>query len=184
MKKRSLVSIFAALAVLVSASCDSARTIAGTDLDRSSVIDYRWAQPVSTVITTTDNTTTTTVVAIVGRNGGKIENGNHLLIIPNRAVLSDTEFTFTMVGGNHIHADLSAKTVVGGVPVSTFKEALTLRLSYAGANVTDPSKLVIAYLVDGTTSGVKQRLSTIVSTSAQTVTSYLSHFSGYVIGTD
>lgn len=183
MYKRILLSILAAGAVAVSASCDSAREL--TDVattERSSAFDFRWAEPVTTLVTTQGQTTTTTVVAVIGVKGGRIENGLHSLTVPSRAVLTDTEFTFTVPSGEFIQADLTAKRVVDGAPVTTFLNPLTLRMSYAGASVADPSKLVVAWLVDNTPHGRKEKQPGGVNTGSMTVTGYLTHFSWYAVG--
>ena len=60
------------------------------------------------LITTTVSVTETTVVQVVGKSGGNIQLGPHSLFIPRRAVLEDTQFTLTIVGGDFIHVELSA----------------------------------------------------------------------------
>jgi len=68
--------------------------------------------------------------------------------------------------------------------VKTFPVALTFRLSYKNAAVTNPYALFNAYVLEGAMAGAKQRLSSTVSTFTQTVTSSTTHFSEYEIGID
>lgn len=172
-RTRSL-SVLAFIAAALTA-CDSAR--------ESQVVgpqpDLIVLNP--TVVTTTDSVVTNTVVAVIGKEGGQIENSGHVLSVPRRAVLSPTEFTFTVVGGNTIHVDLTAKTVETGVPVTTFADNLTLKLSYKNTAISDPSSLIVAWLVDGTEDGLKQPVPSYVDKYNQFVLGSLSHFSDYVI---
>ena len=173
----------AVLAIFMAAfsACDGDRTqsLTGPEAQFS---DWQWAQPVTEVVTTTDTSETTTVVAVVGTAGAKIQNGDHILVIPRKAVSGDTQFTFTVVGGTNIHVDLSAQSVATGTTVSTFAQALTLKLNYRTANISDPSRLVVAWLVDGTIDGAKQAMPSSVDTKGKYVNGSLTHFSDYVIG--
>lgn len=134
-----------------------------------------------TVVTTTEPVETNTVVAVVGKEGGQITNGEHALSIPRRAVLTPTEFTFTVVGGTNIRVDLTAKAVSTGLPVTTFASSLTLKLSYRNAAVSDPSSLIIAWLVENSVDGLMQPVPSYVDKYNQFVLGSLSHFSEYVI---
>ena len=179
-RTRSLVALILVAAGF--AACDMARDANQVTGPQESLIDWRWAQPVSSMTVTASEVTTSTVVAVIGTQGGKIQNGDHVLTVPRRAVASDTEFTFTVVGGDYIRVALTAQTVVGGVTVSQFPQKLTLKLSYRNGIVTDPSRLVVAWLIDGTIEGAKQAMPSSVDTNGQFVTGVLTHFSEYGIG--
>jgi hypothetical protein len=158
-----------------------AATLAGCNVDRgpTSVTAVPSASEESatwlSLVSTNASETATTVTQVIDSRGGMINVGGHSLIIPRRAVLEDTEFTFTVVGGDHIQVDLKAKRVRDGGTVDTFPLALTLRLSYGNANVSDPSRLKNVYMVDG----LLIPLVSSVSTLTRTVASPLSHFSEY-----
>lgn len=177
MRKRSLM-VLAFIAAALTA-CDAGREsgrVAGPQQDF-----LAWT---GSVVTTSEPSTESVVVAVIGSRGGEIKNGAHTLVIPRRAVSSNTEFTFRMVGGNHIHADLTAKSVATGAAVTQFPTPLTLMLSYSGANVSDPTRLVIAWLVDGTVNGRKEKMTSFVDVVGQVVYGSLPHFTDYAIAAD
>lgn len=174
-RTRSL-SVLAFIAAALTA-CDSARESQLVGPQSDLIV----SDPVEVVSTSTP-VETSTVTAVIDRQGGNLYNGDHILIVPRRAVLSATQFKFTVVGGDKIRVDLSAKNVLTGAPVSVFAENLTLKLSYRNAIVSDPSQLMVVWLVEGTTDGLKQPVPSYVDKYNQYVLGSLSHFSEYAIG--
>ena len=175
-RTRSLVVLAFIAAAL--AACDSDRESSRLTGPQADLLDWRWAEPI-TVATTTEEIPTSTVIAVVGPQGGKIANGDHVLVVPRRSVASDTEFTFTVIGGNTLEVSLTAKTVLGGLPVTQFTNTLTLKMNYRTLNVSDPSRLIIAWLIDGTTEGAKQAVPSTVDTKGKYVNGSLTHFTDY-----
>jgi|SRR5688500_7028292 len=178
MMKRSILKFLGLMAVMAVAACDVTQTteVVAPQADVL-VTDYRW-----TPVLSSSATTTTTVVQVVGRSGGTITNGANSLIVPAYAVLEDTEFRFTMVGDGTIHASLTARSVASGVEVTAFPRPVMLRMSYAGAMVSNPSALSIAWLVDGTVDGAQVKQTSWVTTYNKSVNAYLYHFSDYAMG--
>ena len=177
MIKRSRISIFAlSMALALGASgCDNvADQLVAPQANTGT--EYSWS---SVLVTTTAPVSEGTYSAVVGRNGGIVRAGDHMLMIPSKAVDSDTEFTVRIVGGNNIVVDLNAKRVSDGATVSTFPVALTLRLSYKNAAVSDPTRLKNAYLPFGAQGGASQKLPTTISSLTQTLSSPITHFSEY-----
>lgn len=173
---RKLPLFLLAFAAAALTACDAGRDaspVAGPQHDL-----FTWS---GALVTTSQPTESKTVVAVIGREGGKIQNGDHSLTIPRRAVSGDTEFTFTMVGGTKIQADLTAKNVATGLPVTTFANNLTLRLSYRNANVSDPSRLAIVWVVAG---AIVEKAPSYVDTFNQQVLGSLSHFSDWGLAAD
>jgi hypothetical protein len=180
MTKRSILKLFGLMGMMALAACDVTQTteLVAPQAADLAVTDYRW-----TPVLSSSATTTTTTVAVVGRNGGTITNGANTLVVPSYAVLEDTEFTFTMVGDGTLHTALTARSVATGLPVTTFARSLMLRMSYANATVADPSQLVIAWMIDGTADGLKQKQTSWVTTYTKMVNAYLNHFSDYCVCT-
>ena len=181
MIKRSRFKVLSlTLALLAGLSaCDSGAgtdTIAGPQADYSTE-QYTWGA----VIPSTFNPVGENVVtAVIGRSGGIIRNGDHSLMIPQRAVESETEFTFVVKAGDHVEFGFSAKRVSDGAVVSTFPVSLTLRVSYKNINVSNPYALSNAYKMEGAMAGYYQKLPTSVSTFTQTLSSPINHFSEYL----
>lgn len=175
MRKRSLMVLAFVAAALT--ACDAGREssrVAGPQQDF-----LAWT---GTPVTTAEASGESVVTAVIGSRGGQIQNGAHTLVVPRRAVSGDTEFTFRMVGGNNIHADLTAKSVATGAAVTQFATPLTLMLSYRGADVQDPSRLAIVWLVDGSFDGRKEKMTSFVDVVGQVVYGSLPHFSEYGMG--
>ena len=160
-------------------ACDSATAPEPPVVDRA--MSYSWG---STPATTNSPSETASVTAVVGPAGGIVRNGDHQLWVPALAVAEPTAITFTMVGGNNVHADLSAVRVSDGAAVSNFPRALTLRLSYRNVTVSNPYRLSVAYLVDGTVDGGLEKQASVVSIASQTVSAAVTHFSQYVMAID
>jgi hypothetical protein len=178
--RKMLSLIIAAFALTGVAGCDRASSdeLTGVQAPASDFLVWTWS---GTPVTTTTAVETSTVTAVIGTQGGRVTNGPHSLTVPRGAVSGPTEFTFTVVGGNFIHTDFSAKKVANGAKVSTFSTPLQLKLSYANANVSSPFSLGVAYLVDDTVDGRKERVVSYVSTYTKTVTAFLTHFSQFIL---
>jgi hypothetical protein len=169
-----LTPILLFFAVLV-ASCDHARE--PEQLSGAPAFDNSWRT--GELVTTTEPTTTSSVSAVIGPAGGVIENGENQLSVPPMAVTENTMFTFAIVGGNYIIADLTARRAHDRAPVTRFQHPVTLTLSYSGAVVGNPYNLSITYLVDGSVRGRRQTLPSVVLPRTQTVSALLPHFSIY-----
>jgi hypothetical protein len=182
MIKRSRFSILTlALALAGLSACDSGANPGGLTGPQMSETDYSWnAVAVGTLTPVTEATYT----AVLGRQGGVIRAGDHMLMVPSKAVDSETEFTVRVLGGDQIAVDFSARRLSDGATISQFPTALTFRLSYKNAATTDPYRLYNAYVMEGEFAGAKQRLATTISTLTQTLTSTTTHFSEFVIGID
>ncbi|HSL70821.1 MAG TPA: hypothetical protein VK864_11310 [Longimicrobiales bacterium] len=181
MFKRPVLKLMTFALVLAGglSACDSATAPEQPVADRA--MSYSWG---STPATTNSPSETASVTAVVGPAGGIVRNGDHQLWVPALAVAEPTAITFTMVGGNNVHADLSAVRVSDGAAVSNFPRALTLRLSYRNVTVSNPYRLSVAYLVDGTVDGELEKQASVVSIASQTVSAAVTHFSQYVMAID
>jgi hypothetical protein len=179
---RKFLSMLLALAAGLTA-CDSPSSVGRMTGPSMDVAGYEWdAVPLVTDVEVHGNT----IIGVVGPAGGKLENRGHWISIPANAVSEDTEFTMKIVGGKNIRVDLSAKTVALGLPVKTFPTALTLGLSYydGKGKVSDPYKLYIAYIVEGSLSGLRERQASTVYPDIYTVTAAIWHFSEYEVAVD
>jgi hypothetical protein len=168
-----LAPVLVCLAVTF-AACEQAN---GPEQLSAPAFDNSWRS--GGLVTTTETSSTSSVSALIGAAGGVIRNGENQLSVPPMAVTEDTWFTFTMVGGNYIIADLTARRAHDHAPVTRFQHAVTLTLSYSGADVGNPYALSITYLVDGSVRGRRQPLPSVVQPRNQTVSALLSHFSIY-----
>ena len=126
--------------------------------------------------------------AIIGITGGNISLAGHVLHVPAGAVTVPTLFTMVVPLNGYVEVDLSATVtdILGNViQVTKFSKPLTLTLTYARAktNVTDPSRLFIAYMPNGDHSKL-EKLPSTVSTTNLTVSAKLDHFSKYCMATD
>ena len=164
------------------AACDTGMStdrLTGPQMDvASDTTTYSWNLLAAPTLTSVSENT---VVAVIGARGGTIRNGDHMLMIPSKAVTSDTEFTFKVIGGNRVAVDFSARRLSDSAPVSTFPVSLTMRLSYKNVAISDPYRLFNAYVLDGALTGAKQPLPSSISTLTQTVSSQINHFSEYEV---
>ena len=121
---------------------------------------------------------------VIDRQGGDIRVGDHVLFVPNGAVLEPTRFTVEVVAGPFVQVSLHATRVSNGATVSTFPINLRLRLNYRDAIVLQEGRLSIAYLVDNTTLGRRQKMPSNVDVFGKFVEARLSHFSTYALVID
>jgi hypothetical protein len=186
MNKRTLLSLAAAALVVFSATaCETRDTQTLTDVaPRADLLDFNSGKRIEKLAPAAQPVSGSTASAVIGRWGGKLRNGDHVLLVPIGAVLEDTEFTMTSVPGSYIQVDLQARRVRDGATISTFPVQLTLRLDYKNAAISDPDRLAVAYLVDGTPEGRKQVVGNNVNTTGKWVSASLSHFSFYAVGID
>ncbi len=124
---------------------------------------------------------TQTKVAILDQRGGKLTVGGSSLEVPANALSGATLMTFTLQTQPYLTAKLYAFSLQGktaGQFVRTFPVALTLTISYADVNgqVSDPSKLKMAWLEDEVFQGL---VPSQVDTQGKRVIAQLSHFSEY-----
>lgn len=119
---------------------------------------------------------------IIGANGGKLMIGKNMIDVPRGAVDQPVLFTMQIVAGDTVHVKLHATRLLDGQPYGLFGTPVTLKLTYSDAVVTDESKLVITYLVDGTTTGGKKALDSDVRMQNRSVSALLEHFSDYALG--
>ncbi len=119
-----------------------------------------------------------TVSIVMGSLGGTMSVNGHSLTVPAGALQQPTRFTMTTISGTAIRVSLSAQDAATGVPVTVFPTPLRLGLSYASAKVSNPSKLKVAWLVDGSIVAVQP--SELDKPHKQVVSS-LYHFSDWGI---
>ena len=184
MKMRPLIRFLALTALLAGGlyGCERSEDPAGPVAQRPAyTLGTAW-----TALNTVAPVRDTTVKVVLGRSGGLIRVGDHVLWVPANAVTENTEFSFHVVGGNTVTADLTAKRTRDGVAVTRFQRTLLLQLSWKDAVVPDPKRLFIGYLTagkrHGIPAGVVENLLTNYSLQTQTVSSLLTHFSEYEIG--
>ena len=125
-----------------------------------------------------------TAVLVVDAGGGVLRAGGHMLIVPGNAVSQPTEFTMTVLPGLYIQVDLSARLVSDGAVVTRFASELQLKLDYRDGIVANDRRLAVAYLVDDTTLGRRQRMPGSVDAVGRFVTAELTHFSTYAMIVD
>lgn len=122
----------------------------------------------------------------IGSGGGTVTTAAYTLTVPAGAVSQSTRFRIEPTNTGTYSVDLSAHRKGGLLGLSLvevgskgFAKPVKLTINYANAtNVQDPKGLVIIYIrSDGTV--VTQ--TTVVDTTAKTVTSGLSHFSRYAM---
>lgn len=129
-----------------------------------------------------------TVAQIIDRHGGELKAGGHMITVPRGAVLEPTLFTMTVEGDGHLSVDLTATREdaqgdVIDVGAAGFGKPVTLKMSYAAAEtVSDPAKLKIFWLVDGTASGSLVPQPTLIDQSSKWLIAHLRHFSKYAVG--
>lgn len=128
------------------------------------------------------------VSRVIDHRGGEIKVGGHMITVPPRAVLEPTLFTMTVEGDGYLSVDLTATREnaegdVIDVGAAGFSKPVTLKMSYAAAEtVSDPARLKIFWLVDGTTSGSLVPQPTLVDQSSKWLIAHLRHFSKYAVG--
>jgi hypothetical protein len=127
--------------------------------------------------------------SLIGASGGSISIAGHKLTIPKGAVSSPTLFTMTLPANGYVEVELTAivTDILGNVidvGLSGFNKPVKLALTYARAtNVTDPSKLFIAWMPDDNHDR-HVPLPSDVNTKKKLVTAEVSHFSKYCMASD
>jgi hypothetical protein len=132
------------------------------------------------VIARETDATVGTVAAVIGKRGGVISIGEHMLIVPAGAVDRPTTFQMTKVPGK-IEMGLTATQVTpNDVGHAGFNVPVTLVLSYANIEKIQPvRKLKVMWVkADGSTEVMPSQ----VYTSQKVVYGSLGHFSDYGVG--
>ncbi len=171
---RRLLVAALALVALGTAACDSstaptALTMAAPRADRLGGF---------TLVKSTSVQTPVTVSALLGSAGGTLSVNGHTLKVPAGALTQPTVITMSTVAGSSIQVSLSATHWRTGAPMTVFLTPLRLSLSYAGAQVNNPAKLKLAWVVNGQVVAVQP---SDVDRSRKTVTSSVYHFSQWGI---
>jgi len=185
--RRSLIAAALATFALGAAACERADTITNSvapSYDHSSddSYDYKTSVPVKKLVKYKKTIGDQFASAVISRGGGRLTVGNNTLEIPKRAVDEPTVFTMRVVAGDTVVVQLHATRLVSGRAYGYFDKPVTLYLSYEDADPADVSKLLITYLVDGTTSGEKQGLPSARRFTDKTISAHLFHFSNYALG--
>jgi hypothetical protein len=127
------------------------------------------------------NAPNTNVVLVYPAAGGSVSVDGHTLSVPPGAVTQPTFFMLQIVEANAIHVKLKAWRASDAAPVSQFPNVpVELTLDVSDLETLDLSGLVVVYLRDGTYSGAKEPVPTVVSGSTR-ITGYLTHFSQYAV---
>ncbi len=121
---------------------------------------------------------TASVKVVLGAGGGMLSVNGHTLTVPAGALAEPTRFTMTTVSGSSIRVALTAADAKTGAPVTEFPTPLRLSLSYANAQVSNPSKLKVAWIVNGEIVAVQR---SDVDRLHRTVSSSLYHFSDWAV---
>ena len=175
MTRHGLRRLAVVTAVLMAAACDSSRNTA-----TKSVLAPRLDGATSrgyTLLTADVNSDQTKTVTIDQR-GGSIHVQGSALIVPADAVPGPTEFTFRLHTQPYVGADLSA-VAAHGQRVTVFPVPLTLTISFARARnqISDPSKIVVLWVENGTVLG---RLPSTADVKGKKVMTTVTHFTEYV----
>lgn len=119
-------------------------------------------------------------MALIGPLGGVVEVADHALQVPASAVSSPTVFSMRAIEGTTIEVELRARDASTGEDVGEkgFDRPVRLSLSYADANVRDPSTLTIVRIE---ADGSKTKLKSTVDRENQQVIAELDHFSRYAL---
>lgn len=124
--------------------------------------------------------------AWIGSAGGTVSTAAYKLTVPAGAVSQPTRFRIEPTNTGVYAVDLSAHKKGGLLNLSLievgskgFAKPVKLTIKYANAtNVQQPSDLVIVYI---RSNGTIELQTSVVNTTAKTVTSPLSHFSKYAM---
>jgi hypothetical protein len=109
----------------------------------------------------------------VGPTGGRIEIGPHALIIPRGALRRSVEITASAPAGPHVRVTLRPHGL-------KFRSRVTLVLSYRHCTSVGPRRPKIAH-VDELQDSILDLLPSKHSSFKKSVSTSLSHFSGYAI---
>lgn len=121
------------------------------------------------------------VFGVIGLDGGILTLQQHALVVPAGAVLVPTGFKMELIPNDHVMVDLGAYVLGQDVGEKGFEKPVTLTLSYANANVKDPSKL---YILRYNENGQHEKLPSVVDPVKKTVSAQLDHFSKYCMATN
>ena len=123
------------------------------------------------------------VEAVIGRSGGTLVLGKHLLLIPENAVSSNTTFRMAKEDGDHVRIVLSASRYGNNdVGRRGFARPVRLMLSYEGAanlKSSDLEEMRVMYIREDQKVEV---LPSMVNYYDRWVGTDLRHFSEYGIG--
>jgi hypothetical protein len=135
-----------------------------------------------TVVRETEETVGS-VEAVIGRTGGVLSLGKHLLVVPAGAVYADTKFRMEKEDGDHVRLHLTAsRHGKNDVGKRGFARPVKLLLSYEGAaNVSSSSAEDMAVMYIRADQKVEPLPST-VNYYDRWVGTDLRHFSEYGIG--
>ena len=140
---------------------------------------------VGTVVQTADGLLAT-VTKLLGADGGTLRLVGHRLVVPSGAVDAPTTFEMSALLNGNVRVDLSATApgASGRIDVGEagFDRPVRLDLTYERAtNVRDARKLVIIRLNPLGMDAVHEVLPTTVDPSNERATTWLEHFSGYIM---
>ena len=179
-------SSFAALALMVAlAGCESASD-SGLLLEpkhetEQVLISWKFGNGFTVVRETEE--TVGSVEAVIGRSGGVLSLGQHLLVVPAYAVTGNTTFRMEKEDGDHVRIHLSASRHGNNdVGKRGFNRPVKLLLSYEGAanlSSSDVEKMSVMYIRED------QKIEALPSTVNyydRWVGTDLRHFSEYGIG--
>lgn len=119
---------------------------------------------------------------VIGPKGGKLVVSKSAIIVPRGAVDEDVVFSAHVIPGDTLHFSLNATRTSNGAPYGVFDLPVTIRINYDDVNVSNENALIVTYLVDGTTDGIKVGVPTQISKDKKAVTADLYHFSDYALG--
>lgn len=177
--KRSLFGVVAMFAGVL-AGCERVSDINNIEPPRYAIDgSYRLLQPDDSSAAPTTQTTT---AEVRGSESATIRIGKYALHIPVGSVRKPTTFRMTVTTGDVVKVDLHAYENNGKV-VSQFPNGLRLTLPYDYAKVSDPSKLVVAYIVPNSDGSYRivEAVQSVADTDNQTVTGTIYHFSAYTL---
>ena len=186
LKHRSLLRVFAVLALAVTVSCGT------EDSGRQTLLEPQLSTVTvgATSYTRIEERAPSTALSaskLIGLLGGNVSLAGHTVTVPFGAVLQSTLFTLQRVDNGYIEVEATALVTdllgnVLDVGALGFRRDVTLTLSYARAtNVTDPSRLKIIRL---NPNGRHEVMPSTVNTSSMTVRARLDHFSRYAMVSD
>jgi hypothetical protein len=122
------------------------------------------------------------VTGLIQATGGAISIDGHTLKVPAGAVGQPTWFSMQVVEASVVHVRLKAWRAADGAAVTQFPSVpVELTLDASRIEKLDPTGLVIVYLRDGTYTGAREEVRSVVNQNNWTVTGYLTHFSAYAL---
>ena len=176
--KRSLFGVVALFAGLL-AGCERVNDINNVEPPRYA-IDGSYKLLESDGSTT--STTETTTAEVRSNESATLSIGKYSLHIPAGSVKKPTTFRMTVTTGDVVKVDLHAYENNGKI-VSQFPKGLRLTMPYDYADVEDPSRLVLAYIVENSDGSYRivEAVETVADTVNETVSGTIFHFSAYTL---